>query len=159
MPALIRHFDADNDLDGLRRCFIELQDFERAYDSRMPAGAGIADECIVRILDRCKREDGQVIVAEVDGVLAGYVSAFARVRSEVLHDGSFEYALIGDLVVLEAYRGGGLGKKLLRAAEDFVKERGAQWLRIGVVSGNQRAINLYESMGYGSIYTELEKTL
>ena len=159
MTTRIRNLDAARDMDGLRHCFIELQDFERAFDSRMPGGADIADECVARILDRCKREDGQVFVAEVDGVIAGYVSAFSRIRSEALHDGDFEYALIGDLVVLEAYRKRGLGKALLSAAEDFVKERGAKWLRIGVVSGNRRAINLYESMGYENNYTELEKTL
>ena len=156
---MIRAFDVSRDLDDLKRCFVELQDFERAYDSRMPAGADIADECVSRMLDRCKQEDGRVFVADVDGGITGYVSAFARVRTEVLHEGEFEYALIGDLVVLEAYRKRGLGKALLRTAEDYVKERGARWLRIGAVSGNQRAINLYESMGYERSYTELEKSL
>ena len=156
---MIRAFDNSRDLEDLKRCFVELQDFERAFDSRMPEGAYIADECVARILDRCRREDGQVFVAEVDGVIVGYVSAYSRIRSEVLHDGDFEYALIGDLVVLAAYRKRGLGRALLSAAEDFVRERGARWLRIGAVSGNRRAINLYESVGYKPSYTELEKVL
>ncbi len=156
---MIRAFDNNRDLEDLKRCFVELQDFERAYDSRMPAGACIVDEGVARILDRCRREDGQVFVAEVDSVIVGYVSAYSRIRSEVVHDGDFEYALIGDLVVLEAYRKRGLGRALLNAAENFMRERGARWLRIGAVSGNRRAINLYESVGYKQSYTELEKLL
>ena len=156
---MIRAYDNDRDLDGLKRCFIELQDFERAYDSRMPPGADIVDACIAKLLERCKREDGQILVAEVAGEVAGYVSVFARVPTQVLHDGDYEYALIGDLVVLEALRRLGFGRELLEAAEIYAKERGARWLRIGVVSENRRALSLYESIGYGPGYTELEKAL
>jgi GNAT superfamily N-acetyltransferase len=155
----IRPFNKTADLAQLRACVVELQEFERKLDSRMPGGEEIADDYIVEMLHRCRDCEGEVLVADADGELAGYVTILNRVQSDDLDDGDIEFGLIADLVVRQDFRGQGLGKDLMRAAENFAGENGVQWLRISVMAANQGARQLYASLGFDEIYIELEKEL
>jgi GNAT superfamily N-acetyltransferase len=155
----IRAFDSKADTQELRACVIELQDFERDIDPRMPSGEEIADDYIVEMLFRCRMCDGQVLVADVDGEIAGYVTMLNRVQSDDLDDGNLEFGLIADLLVRKAYRGTGLGRELMAAAESFAREHGVQWLRVSVMAQNAAARQLYASTGFAEIYVELEKDL
>jgi GNAT superfamily N-acetyltransferase len=128
-------------------------------DHRMPAGKDIVDEYIPRMLERCEQCRGIILVAEVDGEVAGYATVLTKVTSDELEDGDLEYGLVSDLVVTKEFRGQGLGRHLLQAAESFAKAGDVNWLRIGVLAGNRAAQNLYTSMGYSNLYVELEKDL
>ncbi len=155
----VRDFDKTADMNHLRDCLVELQDFERRLDPRMPPGTDIVDAYIPHMLNRCKQCSGKVLVAEVDGDVAGYATILTRVNSEELEDGDYEYGLVSDLVILEKYRKLGLGKRLLEEAETYARSCEVKWLRIGVLAGNPTAENLYSSMGFSSKYIELEKEL
>lgn len=155
----IRAFEEDRDLAGVRRCLIELQDCERAIDRRMPPGAQIAHEYVARMMDRCVEHDGAIFVADADGEIVGYVTVLARIQNEELEDGDYEYALVADLVVIEAFRKRGLGRQLLARAEAYAREKRAEWLRVGVLTNNQPAFRLYESAGFSDRLSELEKPL
>jgi len=155
----IREYDERADLNRVRDCLIELQDAERMLDHRMPAGEDIVDEYIPRMLDRCEKCGGIILVAEVDGGVVGYATVLTRVTSGELEDGGVEYGLVSDLVVTKEFRGQGFGRHLLRAAESFARAGDVNWLRIGVLADNQSAQNLYTSMGYSNLYVELEKDL
>lgn len=156
---LVRDFDEKTHLNRVRECLVELQDFERLLDPRMPPGAEIVDRYIPQMLDRCRRCKGKVLVAEIDGRVAGYASILTRVRSEELEDGDFEYGLVSDLVVVQEFRKLGIGRKLLDAAESHARDCGVKSLRIGVLDDNEAAKRLYLSMGFSGLYVELEKTL
>jgi GNAT superfamily N-acetyltransferase len=157
--TVIRKYNSETDAQQLRDCVIELQNFEREVDPRMPSGEEIVDDYIVAMLFRCRMCDGQVLVADVDGEIAGYVTMLNRVQSDDLDDGNLEFGLIADLLVRKAYRGTGLGRELIAAAESFAKEHGVRWLRISVMAQNAAARKLYASTGFSEIYVELEKDL
>jgi len=82
-----------------------------------------------------------------------------RVTSESIEDGDIEYGLIRDLVVLESYRGQGIGGMLLEAAEEEAKRRNVRWLRIEVLSSNETAKEIYLSKGFQPYTLLLEKNL
>ena len=157
--TLIRAFDKARHLEGVRECLIELQDFERRIDPRMPPGVNIADAYISEMLDRCKHCGGRILVADVNDEVAGYATIIPKVKSEQPEDGDLEYGLISDLVVTEKFRGLGLGQKLLEAAELYARACGVKYLRIGVLAGNQVAETLYAAAGFSPVYAELEKEL
>jgi GNAT superfamily N-acetyltransferase len=157
--ALILGFDEKRHINGLQKCLIELQEFERRIEPRMPPGAAIVEPYLSEMFKRCSECGGRILVAEVDGDVAGYVTILPKVKSEQVEDGDQEYALISDLVVLEAYRGSGLGRKLLAAAEQYARSCKAKHLRIGVLAGNAVAESLYESAGFAPFYNELEKEI
>jgi len=156
---LITNFDKARHLDALRACLIELQDYESELDPRIPPGAAIVDEFIPRLLRNCRLSDGKILMAEVDGEVAGFVAVLSKVRNEEPEEGDYEFGLITDLVVLKRFRNKGFGRQLLEAAEVFAKSRGVRWLKIGMLAGNQAAGKLYSSMGYSTIYVERQKDL
>lgn len=156
---MIRSYQQAADRYGLRACVIELQNFEREIDPRMPSGEEIVDEYVIQMLNRCRACEGEVLVADKDGEIAGYVTILNRVQSDDLDDGNIEFGLVADLVVREPFRGTGLGRELLQAAEDFARDNDVKWLRISVMAANHGARKLYEAKGFSEIYVELEKKL
>ena len=125
----------------------------------MPSGSEIVDDYVPQMLDRCSECDGTVLVAEVDGEVAGFATILARVESEEIEDGGIEYGLVSDLVVASRFRRQGLGRKLLEAAESYAKANEVRWLRIGVLAENHSANALYDSLNFKKLYVELEKDL
>lgn len=155
----IRSACGAKDASDLRKCVIELQDFECQIDPRMPAGEDIADEYIEHLFKRCSENEGDILIAVIENEIAGYALVLAKVVSEEIEDGGLEYGLIADLVVMRKYRGLGIGGKLLDAAESYARSRTVKWLRIGVLAGNDLARQLYQSRGFRNYYIELEKDL
>jgi len=156
---LIRYFDEEAHLAGVQACLIELQDFERSLDPRMPSGSEIVDDYIPHMLDRCIQSDGKVLVAELNDEVAGFVTILTSVMSEEIADGEIEYGLVSDLVVASKFRSQGIGRKLLEAAESYAKAGEVRWLRIGVLAENYSASALYDSMNFKKLYVEREKDL
>lgn len=156
---LIRKYDEKTHLAGVRACLIELQEYERSLDPRLPSGAEIVDDFIPRMFHRCRLCDGRVLVAEVNEQVAGFATILAKVTSEEIEEGDYEYGLVSDLIVASKYRGQGIGRKLLVAAESYARDKEVRWLRIGVLAENHHADGLYESMGFRKLYIEREKRL
>lgn len=156
---LIRRFDEDTDTAALRACLIELQEFERGVDSRMPAGEEIADSYMSDMFLQCAMSRGSIFVADVDGRVVGFVTVLSQCSSGELDDGDIEFALVSDIVVREECRGLGAGRQLLESAEKQAREDGARWLRVSVLARNKLARLLYESVGFSELYVDFEKTL
>ncbi|MFD3840752.1 GNAT family N-acetyltransferase [Streptomyces sp. NPDC058642] len=84
------------------------------------------------------------LVAELDGVLVGYIrlgfptplACNAHVRQ------------IQGLVVAEKARGAGVGRALLRAAQEEARRLGARRITLRVLGHNAPARRLYESEGF-----------
>lgn len=156
---LVREFDRDTDFDGIRACLIELQDFERRIDPRRPTGDEIADAYFSDVLSECTECDGRIFVADEGSEIVGYATVLAKVRSGALDDGNVEYAYVADLVVREAYRGRGIGRKLVAKAERYARDKGAKWLRVCVLAENEGARRLYRTSGFSELSVDFEKDL
>jgi len=155
----IREFDPLRDHDAVRSCAIELQDFERELDPRMPPGEQIVDRYLELMFRRCAEYDGVVLVAEIEGAVAGFVSVWTRCRSSEPEDDPAEHGYVSDLVVSAGHRGRGVGRALLRAAEARVREAGIDTLRVAVKAGNTGALSLYSAEGFEHSALYLEKRL
>ena len=155
----IRRFSGHTDTAQVRACLIELQDFEREFDPRMPSGEDMGDADIPDMRQRCRDCAGVTLVAEIDQIIVGYVTILTKVSTDEIGAGDHEFGLITDVVVLREHRGKGHGKALLQAAETYAKKNGVKWLRIGALAPNKSATTLYSSMGFFELYVELEKDL
>jgi ribosomal protein S18 acetylase RimI-like enzyme len=155
----IRDYRPGEDQAAVRTCLIELQEYERALDPRLPPGPEIADGYLDRLFRRCASLEGRIFVAEVESGVVGYVCALIDCRSDAPDDDSTLFAYIEDLVVLPAYRGQGCGQALLRRAEACAAARGRSTLRLRVKGGNRAARGLYARAGYLEYEVELEKRL
>jgi len=144
---IIREY-RDSDAPALRQCVVVLQEAERAIDPRLLPGEVMADRYCERIHARCREAAGRILVAEEDSIVAGFVTILAHEPFTELDDPPGHYALISDLVVLEPFRGCGIGRQLLESAEAFARQTGATELRIGVLAKNGPARGLYIGVGF-----------
>lgn len=83
------------------------------------------------------------LIAEVDGSVAGYATFTPGYNSDIAARGLW----LGDLFVLEALRGRGVGRALLAGVAAEAGRRGARCVEWGVWSANTRAREFYKRIG------------
>ena len=86
------------------------------------------------------RANGITLVEGVEGHLRGYITMLFRKNSDM--------ANLETIGVAPSHRGCGVGKRLLKAAEDWMVTKGITWFRLEVSAGNDAAISMYEKAGY-----------
>lgn len=154
----IRDYDPARDREAVRDCFAQLQDFERSLDPRVPRGAEVADSYLELLLERCREHAGIVLVAEEASVV-GFVAVLTRYCSDEPEDDPTAFAYVTDLVVREAHRRLGIGRRLLDAAESRARAAGVDCVRLSVKAGNAGALALYAECGFEDYELVLEKRL
>jgi GNAT superfamily N-acetyltransferase len=148
VPALVRLRIANGErhaaLDPSVHRVPEAGPVRRYFEELLsgPAGAGIV-----------------VLVAEVAGTVAGMTEL-------VLRPGPPGHQILlprplaeVHTVVLEPFRGKGVGKALVAAAEQHAAERGASRLIAPILAANAEAIGFYSAAGFGSHGVILGKEL
>jgi aminoglycoside 6'-N-acetyltransferase len=115
---------------------------------RVPAREAIAD------YRRRRREadpDGGALLAEADGTVVGMVEMLPR--GLVDEPGAARVPIpsvdIGISIAPE-WRGRGVGTALMRAAEEWARERGATRIILDLAVANVGALRLYERLGYAT---------
>lgn len=136
-----------------------MQDFERTVDPRLLPGGEIAEAYLAQMQARCAAHGGVILVAEEEGKVVGFVGLLTRVEEEELDQPPEPHALVSDLSVTESARGRGIGRALLRAAEARARRAGARELRIGALTGNTAAEELYRTEGFRPWLVLLSKSL
>ena len=94
--------------------------------------------------------DRSTLVAEVDGRVVGFaVLAITRPDDGMdIHQPDVR-GWLHELAVETHSRGRGVGSRLLAAAEDWVRARGAQWMLLDTHPANVDALRFYQQhMGY-----------
>ena len=69
------------------------------------------------------------------------------------------HAHVSDVLIAEAHRGRGHGRRALELAEAEALRRGARSIGLRVYADNERARRLYERLGYAPTTVELRKPL
>lgn len=101
------------------------------------------------------------LVAERDGGVVGFVDVHLDAQSDTdVMQSTWSFAYVAELAVAENVRGSGVGRALLAAAEEWAKERGAQYVFLQVLAANHRAVRFYtEHMGYAPCSHNMMKRL
>jgi GNAT superfamily N-acetyltransferase len=76
---------------------------------------------------------------------SGTMVAIADVVANLLAPGVWH---IGLLIVATRLRGTGAAHAIYAALEQWIRDGGAKWIRLGVVAGNTRAERFWEKLGY-----------
>lgn len=88
-------------------------------------------------------EDGLLLGARRDGRLVGYACLYWHFSSL----DACESVLLNDLFVVEAARGGGVGRALIEATAEVARDRGAPLVEWSTAADNHTAQRLYDSTG------------
>lgn len=155
--ATVRSF-----LPADRRPVVEAMDEEEGYflafdtTGHAKKSPGYAPKYTARLLRRCRRHDGILLVAHVDGQLAGMIAAELVAGRpgfslDPAHPEVSQRNRVGEvleLYVRKGFRREGVGRALLTEAERRLRDRGCRWMRLEVFAPNLSARRFYASLGY-----------
>lgn len=148
----------ESDKANIIECLTALQDYEHEFEPRRLPGSSIADSYVDTLLSKCDREHGAIFVAEEDQRVVGFVCVFPYEPFDPGLNEPATVALISDVIVLPEFRGKGIGKELMGAAESFAKESGADQVSLFVLANNPARL-FYRQNGYSEYYVKLIKPL
>lgn len=105
------------------------------------------------------KDNFTVFVAEEDSLLVGAVAVSVSSSAPQPFLTFRPRGHIATIVVTESYRGRGIGRALMSAAEAYVKENGAEDIKLEVMAFNTHALDFYRELGYGNFSFRLSKHL
>jgi RimJ/RimL family protein N-acetyltransferase len=127
-----------NDLPALRRIArISHRDSRFYWDSNLrPKSDDLFETWIAK---SCEDFAAMVLVAEVDGAAAGYITLDYTSPSD---------SRIGLFAVGPAARGRGVGQQLVRCGLEWLRSQGAEQSRVVTQGRNRGALRLYQKAGF-----------
>lgn len=128
------------DAHGLARLFAAVRGEGRWLLT--PPGAVSEPSEAFFIGEMIRSEGGLALVAEADGDVVGNVLVSVERSTVSNHVGTLS------IVIAEGWRDVGVGSEMVRAAQDWVRERGLAKLALAVFPDNVRAIAVYEHAGF-----------
>ncbi|MGY3960340.1 GNAT family N-acetyltransferase [Aeromonas popoffii] len=87
-------------------------------------------------------------VAVLDAEVVGFLTARIDINEAIPFLTRLPICRIGSVVVDEHHRSRGIGKALIAHCDDWAKARDACQIRLEVMSFNERAKSLYQSLGF-----------
>ena len=154
----VRPYDPGRDREALRALNVEHQDFSRSLEPSWPEGKAIVDDYVAYLDHEVAARGGAVLMAEVDGRVAGFICVVSATRNDSPDDPAV-FAWVHDVFVRPEYRRRGVATALMTAAESFVRARGARELRLSVIDRNEGARALYRGLGFRDYVRVLTKPL
>ena len=128
------------DARGLARLFTEVRG-EGRWLLTTPGAASEPSEAFF-IGEMIRAGGGLALVAEADGNVVGNVLVSLERNLVSSHVGTLS------IVVDQAWRDVGIGSDMVRAAQDWCREKGLAKLALSVFDDNARAITVYERAGF-----------
>ncbi len=148
----------EKDLDRVAELWAEMIDLHHDLDGRFwqrrPDGPDIFREWMAAA---CEDEKRVLIVAEVDGCVAGFVHGSVSGAPSPMEDKTS--AAITDVSVGFDYRGKGVGRKIMSVALARFAELGAEDVTLLAAVKNECAVGFYEALGFERHFITMWKSL
>jgi len=149
-PAVIRQAVAE-DADGITRTFLESAEHHASLDSELyfvPDVETIAARYKEgRQHPAEERAESITFVAELSGEIVGFIDARLFRPTDAMHR-QMIYCLVSEIAVRRERQNHGIGGQLLRAAEDWGRQQGAEFAALEYHAANTRAGAFYQRMNY-----------
>ncbi|MBI3946986.1 MAG: GNAT family N-acetyltransferase [Armatimonadetes bacterium] len=152
-PATMRDYPAI--------CRIAAQ-ADRAHAELLPdvfqahAGPARTREWVAAYVDP---PDADTLLAEVDGVVVGFLSVKAAAHPDYPIFRPHTFALVENLAVDEAWRRRGIGRSLVAEARRWTEMRGLEGIQLTVWVTNTAALAFYERLGFRPLTWRMELRL
>ncbi|MFS0765809.1 GNAT family N-acetyltransferase [Peribacillus phoenicis] len=146
---IFRTIDTDKDKDTIVK--FRKDSFVVSFGTE--AGFGDENTYLQRMEERVRKFPGGQVIIENDQVPIGQMEL--RIRE---YEGT-EIGYVDLFYLIPEYRSKGLGKELVRYAENFFRQFNVSEYHLRVSPDNQRAIRLYTNSGMMKIREESQKHL
>jgi GNAT superfamily N-acetyltransferase len=130
---------------------------------RVPDAKGLPASIETWIADVTGEKEA-LIVAEIDGVVVGWVSArleeaVSDPEAQLVRDVTDTRLFVDGLVVGQAHRRRGIGTRLMIAAEEWGRGRGARLALLDTWGESPESVPFYEQLGYAPRSVRFRKRL
>ncbi len=150
--VLIRKATTD-DLKALRELYLALEEDGVRYQPEHFVIGERTDEFFQSVFDG---ENQDILVADIDGEALGFVHVMILQQKKVSCLKPQSVVYMQDLCVREDMRNNGIGALLVRAAKDYGKEHGVDFIRTQVFPGNVDGMRFYERNGFSEMMKTIE---
>ena len=150
--VLIRKATTD-DLKALRELYLALEEDGVRYQPEHFVIGERTDEFFQSVFDG---ENQDILVADIDGEALGFVHVVILQQKKVSCLKPQSVVYMQDLCVREDMRNNGIGALLVRAAKDYGKEHGVDFIRTQVFPGNVDGMRFYERNGFSEMMKTIE---
>jgi ribosomal protein S18 acetylase RimI-like enzyme len=118
------------------------------WDETYPNREIITDDIKTGGLFKIPARDGTAGAGRIAGIIALNEQYFPEYNDLTWEDKAGRFMIVHRLCVHPDFQGQGYSQKLMRYAEEHAKKNGYSSMRLDTFTGNQRALNLYDSLGY-----------
>ena len=150
--VLIRKATTD-DLKALRELYLALEEDGVRYQPEHFVIGERTDDFFQSVFDG---ENQDILVADIDGEAIGFVHVVILQQKKVSCLKPQSVVYMQDLCVREDMRNNGIGALLVRAAKDYGKEHGVDFIRTQVFPGNVDGMRFYERNGFSEMMKTIE---
>lgn len=98
------------------------------------------------LMNQIERDDAQVLVAELDGIIVA--SGYALIRDSKPYLKEAKHAYLGFMYVDPKYRGRGINGELVDCLFDWAKSKNLNEIHLEVYAENESAIKAYAKKGF-----------
>jgi GNAT superfamily N-acetyltransferase len=148
------------DIDSLCRLYYEFHEFHvRGAPDRLLSLGPLAEfdrsELALGLQKILDDEKATLFVAEVAGERVGFAEVYARQDEANPMRVEYQYGHLQSLMVLEGFRGQGIGTALVKAAEQWAKVRGVNEMRLDTWEFPGDPVSFYRRVGYRTLRREM----
>ena len=108
-----------------------------------------------------KKNGGKIFLAieedNVIGLIAGHMRKYDKF--DKLDFTCPKMGIVEELIVKKDFQKAGIGQKLIETMEQFFKEKGCEFIKIGVFAYNENAIKFYQKNAYEFRFHDMMKKL
>jgi ribosomal protein S18 acetylase RimI-like enzyme len=145
MNILIRPAQPD-DLDALADLWIELGDFHTPLHPRFALAEHARKGWKEFVSLRMVEGDWQIFLAEVDGIVVGFISGTVQFNPDIFQQTQFGHIM--DIIVTAAHRRSGIGEQLVRAMFAWFQARGISVVDLNVAAANPAGQAFWRKLGF-----------
>ena len=152
---------APSDFDALTVMIGRLQEFERQFAPDLKPASVVADAYARELTEVACGERGAILIARDDARIIGCIAAYLREDDDpCLQEDDRIYGHVCDLYVDEFWRMRGVGRLLLTAIEEQMRQRlGGGSLRATAKTLNAAAVSCLADSGFGPKKVVMSKAL
>ena len=153
MSDVIIRKATNDDKTELRKLYLALEEDGVRYQPEHFVIGERTDEFFQSIFDA---DNQDILVADIDGVAVEFVHVMILQQKKVSCLKPQSVVYMQDLCVSEDKRNNGIGAKLVRAAKNYGKEHGVDFIRTQVFPGNVDGMRFYERNGFCEMMKTIE---
>jgi ribosomal protein S18 acetylase RimI-like enzyme len=145
------------DIDALVSLYIEFHEFHVLGVPERLRKPDTYDETTLRntLYELIQRDDAQIIVVDSAGKLVGLAEVYLHQEESHPLTVAHRYGYLQSLIISAPFRKSGLGKQLVVAAHQWVKEQHATEMRVEIWEFAQGPLHFYEALGYRTLKRDL----